>query len=96
MGDIVDLYQGNKMKTKYKHIWFENVSNAYPKRKTQTWVCWNNSGQILGDVEWNCRWRQYWFISDERMGYSISCLNDIAHFVEQLMEERRNAKEKKR
>jgi len=27
------------MKTKYKHIHFEDESYMYPERKTQVWVC---------------------------------------------------------
>ena len=42
------------MKTQYKHIHFVNVSSVYPKRKTQTWDCRNNSGIFLGIIEWNC------------------------------------------
>ena len=84
------------MKTKYKHIHFKNVSKAYPRRKTQTWLCKHNSGIILGQVEWVCRWRQYWFVPDAGFGFSKSCTDDISNFIGQLNEERKNAKRKKR
>lgn len=36
------------MKTKYKHIYFEDISAAYPKRKTSTYICKNHSEIVLG------------------------------------------------
>ena len=77
------------MKTVYKHIYFEDISNLYVKRKTETWNCYNNSGIFLGTVEWNCGWRQYWFISENRCGFSFSCLNNIADFIKQLIARRK-------
>lgn len=90
------------MKTQYKHIHFNNVSCLYPRRTTQTWYCYNSLGDFLGTAEWNCGWRQYWFIIENRCGFSISCLNDITDFIKQLSEEykkkleKRNVKNKER
>jgi len=82
------------MKTEYKHIHFVNVSSAYPKRKTQTWDCRNNSGVFLGIVYWNCKWRQYCFyIKTERI-FSAGCLHDIIDFINNLHAER-NAERRK-
>lgn len=77
------------MKTEYKHIYFENISDLYAKRKTETWTCYNNSGVFLGTVEWNCGWRQYWLVFEDRCGFSLGCLNDAANFIEQLMAQRK-------
>lgn len=43
------------MKTEYKHIYFVDVSEEYPKRKTQVWVCMNKNDVTLEYIEWyNC------------------------------------------
>lgn len=90
------------MKTEYKHIHFEDISNLFPKRKTETWDCRSSAGISLGDVYWNCGWRQYCFYPEQDRVFSKSCLIDICDFIYQLMENckkkegRRNAEEKKR
>ena len=76
------------VKTEYKYIYFEDVSNLYRKRKTSIWDCHNNSGIKLGVISWNASWRQYCFYSEE-MVYSARCLDDITDFIEQLMAQRK-------
>lgn len=44
--------EGVKMKTKYKHIYFEDESYMYPERKTQVWVCRNKNEETIGYIEW--------------------------------------------
>lgn len=84
------------MKTKYKHIYFEDISVAYPKRKTSTYVCKNHLEIVLGWISWASSWRQYTFTPrrTEELIFAASCLDDISHFIKQLMNKR--AVDKKR
>jgi len=76
------------MKTKYKYIQFKETES--PKRKTKTCDCMNNDGvTLLGEVEWGTGWRQYVFCPAEDVMFSKSCLEDICHFIKQLMDDRR-------
>ena len=81
------------MKTEYKHIEFIDVSDEYPERKTQVWVCQNKDNETLGYVEWFNRWRQYCFNCEDQIILAVSCLNDIANFIDQLHAERKRRKE---
>jgi len=75
------------MKSRYKHIHF--VETDTPNRKTKTFECMNNDGvTVLGDVEWENGWRQYCFYPEDDMVFSMSCLVDICHFIQQLMDAR--------
>jgi len=81
------------MRTKYKHIHFEK-RELPPTRKTEEWICWNESKQYLGDVRWDNGWRQYcWFQEDGGIvgptKMAASCLDDISHFIKQLMDARK-------
>ena len=75
-------------KHKYKHIVFEKVSES-PSGKTAVFSCDNHSGESLGYIEWNNRWRQYTFTPLACTIYSRSCLLDIADFIHKLMEARK-------
>lgn len=80
----------SKFKTVFKWIYFEDVSSeTFPKRKTKTFYCYNKSEIYLGVVEWNCKWRQYWFVVDNQIGLAKSCLDDTSFFINQLMELRK-------
>ncbi len=75
------------MKTEYKHIRFQDLSAQYPRRKTSTYNCWNHSEILLGCVEWKSGWRQYIFEPNQAV-FSAGCLQDISHFIKQLMDAR--------
>lgn len=77
------------MKTKYKHIHFEDVSYLYHKRTTSTWYCLNGKNIQLGRIEWYSPWRQYCFTVYTGIVLNAGCLKDIADFIKQLMEERK-------
>ena len=85
------------MKTKYKHINFEDVSHLFINRKTKTFDCYSNSLDELGTVKWYSPWRQYCFftmVSDiDRTIFSAGCLHDIIDFINHLHAERRMQKE---
>lgn len=50
------------------------------------------SGDLLGQVEWYARWRQYVFIPEPGTVFNRGCLHDIADFVaEQNVGQRKGA-----
>lgn len=66
------------MKLKYTYIHFEE----YPDDE---WVCWNNNCKdILGQVRYYSRWRQYVIEFEEVCVFNSRCLRDVADFLEQL------------
>lgn len=72
---------------KYKHIYFEKVETTKP-RKTEIWECRHNEDDyFLGEVKWHGAWRQYCFFPEEQLVFSRSCLIDISHFIQQLMDD---------
>lgn len=66
------------MKTKYKHIHFVEVGDAWQCRNAcvQNVLCW-----VTYDKEW-----KQWVTSytDQHAVFSISCLRDVADFLDQL------------
>ncbi len=75
------------MKTKYEFIHFVDITD---KTKTSVWNCINNkSGDILGVIKWSTGWRQYCYFPVPYTLYSRECLDDVADFILQLMNERK-------
>ena len=74
------------MKTEYKYIKFVQTVLV------DNWNCLNRkSGDGLGCVSYYAPWRQFVFEPDE-MGdviFNSSCLRDIAHFLDQLNEQKK-------
>lgn len=71
------------MKTKYRFIHFVEILNE------TAWYCKNNeSNEVVGSVKWYVPWKQWIFVKDIAgscsFSFSISCLKDIIHFMEQL------------
>ena len=76
------------MKTRYEYIYFEDEEVA--NRKTKVFACNNRSSHVtLGYVAWHNGWHQYCFNPNEGMVFSSGCLQDICHFIKQLMDERK-------
>lgn len=73
------------MQTKYKHIEFKQIPlvkfHGHP-----VWECVNiKHGDALGTVSFYDTWNQYVFsASDNTMIFSVSCMQDIIHFIGQL------------
>ncbi len=44
---------------------------------------------VLGRIKWYSKWRMYCFFSEQDMLYSGGCLEEIAQFIKQLMQERK-------
>ena len=70
------------MKARFKHINFQIIEE---KPKTKVWSCRNNrSGEELGQVKWYGAWRQYCYFPTCPAIYSVSCFEDVNHFIKQL------------
>ena len=80
------------MKIKYTHISFTQFKPKKP-RKTEIWAVRNKAGEYLGQIRWYPGWRQYcWFTpNDTSQGVIMakSCLDDVSHFIQQLMDKRK-------
>ena len=68
------------MKTRYTYIHF---TQTY---LTNIWTVSNNkSGGTLGMISYYKPWKQFVFSAENEMDiFSISCLQDIIHFMSQL------------
>lgn len=73
--------------------WIEFVEVNFPGRKTKTFDVLNKeNGTILGVVKWFGSFRQYSFFPASNCVFEKTCLHDISKFMEDLMEERKNAR----
>jgi hypothetical protein len=78
------------MKTKYQYINFVLLEK---KEKTSIYQIRNNNhGHQLGIIKWHSPWRQYCFWPYSGTVFNKGCLDNINHFIDQLMDERKNQK----
>jgi len=71
------------MKTKYKHIYFEQISSL--GRFHASYICRNNkTASMLGHIDWYPDWKRYVFEGGRNCFFDASCLRDIIDFMEQL------------
>ncbi len=76
------------MKTKYKYIHFSAYEQK-KRQKTRRYACFNTKRRILlGQVVWSTGWRQYVIYFADDVVFSKDCLEDVNHFIQQLMDER--------
>lgn len=56
------------------------------KRGEKRWVVYSKRGDVLGQIYWNKRWRQYCFYPDtySESWYSWDCLVGIGAFIKEL------------
>lgn len=66
----------------------------YKGKTKRFWVYSTHSKEKIGIIEWNCGWRRYWIVFDQDTGWCSSCLKQVYTFIDFLMEERKNKKEK--
>ena len=64
-----------------KFIAFELVDEQKPK--TSVWNVVTKQGDLLGQVKWFGRWRQYSFFPEFQTIYERQCLRIIADFCEE-------------
>ena len=55
-----------------------------PKRKTDGYGILSNGGDLLGEVHWFGRWRQYVFEPNVQTVFNDSCLTDLAAFLARI------------
>jgi len=78
------------MEKKKEYLEFNELE--VPKRKTKVFEVRNKiTDYYLGDIDWDCGWRQYVFTQriDERIKMSKGCLREIADFIKKLMNDRK-------
>ena len=81
------------LKTEYKYIRFFPMES---KGKTEIWSCHNSRhGETLGIVKWYGPWRQYCYFASAQAVYSVGCLEDIKHFIEELKIRRSSANDRR-
>ena len=77
----------NCLQLEYNYI---SMSLSGTKPKTQIYdVFAKGNESLLGIIQWYAPWRQYCFFPSEECVFSKGCLNDINHFIEQLMQTRK-------
>jgi hypothetical protein len=75
----------------YEFIKIVDMSFTQPQKKTQTFhVLANKYNQKLGYINWNTGWRCYAFYTESDTFYEEKCLRNIAEFLEELKNERKN------
>ena len=67
------------MKAKYKYVHFEdNGSGGY-------WCLNNKSGDILGEITYYARWKDYVFSAwNDLCVFNATCLDDISEFMKSV------------
>lgn len=77
-----------------RHLKFDEIKDT---GKTKVWEIENrHHGTTIGIIKWNGGWRKYCFYPYEDTMYDKKCLNRIAEFMDEQMEERRNKRKVKK
>jgi hypothetical protein len=74
------------MNTKYMDFVLSGMSAS---GKTAVFFVYSKHGDLLGQVRWMGRWRQYSLYLDDKV-FSKGCLKDIEDFIAELMEARKS------
>lgn len=81
-----------ELKTDYKWIEFVEVPTNQQTKKFN--VCNKETEDFLGQVKWHGGFRKYsFFPASANLVFESTCLRDIASFLDQLMLERKLAKQ---
>lgn len=76
---------------KSKHLEFREIVDFAKQRKTNKYSVQSKFDHtILGEVKWHSHWRQYCFFPASDCVWSRDCLEDLALFIKELMEDRAN------
>jgi hypothetical protein len=66
---------------------FTDISISFPRRKLKTYLVTNKlSGEHLGTVYWDKKWRCY-VIGFDNVQFSQGCLEEATRFVTRIMTE---------
>ena len=71
--------------------WIEFLEQNHTTRKTKTFIVRNKE---TGVVKWFGSFRQYSFFPNPETVFEKTCLRDISNFMEELMNERKNERNK--
>lgn len=78
-----------ELTNEYKYITMIKVED---KPKTSVFNVFTKYDDILGQVKWFPRWRQYCFFPEDDCVFSKDCMKDINNFIEQLSSMRKQKK----
>jgi hypothetical protein len=77
-----------------KGVYMQFHEDSIPGRKTQVWdVESSDQKTYLGTILWKTGWRRYVFEPAERSVFDRACLDEIAQFIDDLMDKRLVARE---
>jgi len=89
---IVTLLMDNLIKERKTSKYLEFSITGH-KPKTKIYGIWSKkSGEILGEIRWFGRWRQYAFFPRPETIFNPECLEDIRWYIKDLMDERKENK----
>lgn len=66
-----------------EYITFAERPSASGKTKIVS-VCSKRSGDLLGEIRWFGRWRQYCFYPEQATIFNRGCMHDIITYIEQM------------
>jgi len=53
----------------------------------------HHTGELLGEIEWDCAWRKYVFVTScSGLKFDSGCQREIADYLDKLMEKRTSFK----
>lgn len=71
-----------------EYIRFEKIV-ATPPRKTNIFqVISNHSGDLLGEIKWFGRWRQFCFFPEPGTVWNTGCMASVQAFIAEQMDNR--------
>ena len=74
------------MKTKYKFIEFFEWTGMDGEKY---WRCQNRRGKyLLANVAYHKKWKEWEFLPQPNMSFTIECINDISDFLSQLINQK--------
>ena len=73
--------------------WVEFVEAGHTGKTVICNVVAKEGGAVLGQIKWFGRWRRYAFFPHSDTIYEVTCLTDIAAFLNALMAVRKAARQ---
>lgn len=73
-----------------KQTKYLNFTELPSKGKTKIIGVGNNNGMKLAFIKWQSGWRRYVFMPFPDTIFDVGCLGEIADFINELMEARKN------
>jgi len=89
---IVELLMKNIVKENKTSKYLEFIIGKFKPRTKAIGVWSRKSGEILGEIKWFSRWRQYTFFPRPETIFNSECLDDIRSYIKDLMDERKKNK----